>query len=36
MVFIYGGDFERGSSSIGVYDGTVLADQEDVVVVNFK
>lgn len=36
MVFIYGGDFEGGSSSIGVYDGTVLADQEDVVVVHFK
>lgn len=36
MVFIYGGDFQGGSSSIGVYNGAVLADQKDVIVINFN
>jgi cholinesterase len=36
MVFIYGGGFSSGSSAIAGYNGANVAEQEDVVVVNFK
>jgi cholinesterase len=36
MVFIYGGGFTSGTSSTPIYNGAALADQEDVIVVNFK
>ncbi|CAG8950196.1 hypothetical protein HYFRA_00008433 [Hymenoscyphus fraxineus] len=36
LVWIYGGGFNSGSSSIALYDGANLADQEDVIVVSFN
>ena len=36
LVWIYGGGFSGGSSSIPAYNGANIADQEDVVVVSFK
>jgi carboxylesterase type B len=36
MVFIYGGAFDGGSSSISQLNGAGLTDQEDVVTVTFK
>ena len=36
MVWIYGGGFSSGSSSIPAYNGANIADQEDVVVVSLK
>ena len=36
LVWIYGGGFHSGSSSIPGYNGANIAGQEDVVVVSFK
>lgn len=36
MVWVYGGAFTSGNSDNPLYNGQYLADQEDVVVVNFK
>lgn len=36
LVWIYGGGFNSGSSSIPGYNGANIAEQEDVVVVSFK
>lgn len=36
LVWIYGGAFKSGSSSIGLYNGANIAEQEDVIVVSFK
>jgi cholinesterase len=36
LVWIYGGAFTSGSSSIPGYNGANIANQEDVVVVSFK
>ena len=36
LVWIYGGGFTSGSSSIPAYNGANIADQEDVVVVSLK
>lgn len=36
LVWIYGGAFKSGSSSIGLYSGANIAEQEDVIVVSFK
>jgi carboxylesterase type B len=36
MVWIYGGGFTSGSSSIPGYNGANIAEQEDVVVVSLK
>jgi carboxylesterase type B len=36
MVWIYGGAFSGGSSSIPAYNGANIAEQEDVVVVSLK
>lgn len=36
LVWIYGGGFESGSSSITGYTGANIANQEDVVLVSFK
>jgi cholinesterase len=36
LVWIYGGGFNSGSSSIPGYNGANIANQEDVVVVSFK
>jgi carboxylesterase type B len=36
MVWIYGGGFQGGSSSIPAYNGANIAEQEDVVVVSVK
>jgi cholinesterase len=36
LVWIYGGAFTSGSSSIPAYNGANIADQEDVVVVSLK
>jgi carboxylesterase type B len=36
MVFIYGGSFTTGASSIPAYNGQYIANEEDMVVVTFK
>lgn len=36
LVWIYGGAFTSGSSSISAYNGANIANQEEVVVVSFK
>jgi cholinesterase len=36
LVWIYGGGFSSGSSSVPAYNGANIADLEDVVVVSFK
>lgn len=36
LVWIYGGGFNSGSSSVPGYNGANIAEQEDVVVVSFK
>jgi carboxylesterase type B len=36
LVWIYGGGFNSGSSSIPGYNGANIANQEDVVIVSFK
>ncbi|RDW74761.1 carboxylic ester hydrolase-18 [Coleophoma cylindrospora] len=36
MVYIYGGGFTGGTSSIPVFDGATLADKEDLVIVTFN
>ena len=36
MVFIYGGGFDGGTSSLPIFNGAALAGQEDVIIVNFK
>jgi cholinesterase len=36
LVWIYGGAFDSGSSSIPGYNGANIAEQEDVIVVSFK
>jgi cholinesterase len=36
MVYLYGGGFSSGSSSVSVYNGAALAEKEDVIIVNFK
>jgi cholinesterase len=36
LVWVYGGAFTSGSSSIPAYNGANIANQEDVVVVSFK
>jgi cholinesterase len=36
LVWIYGGAFSGGSSSIPAYNGANIAGQEDVIVVSFK
>jgi carboxylesterase type B len=36
MVFIYGGGFTGGTSSMPITNGAALADREDVIIVNFK
>lgn len=36
MVFIYGGAFDSGTSSLPILNGAALADQEDVIIVTFK
>ena len=36
MVFMYGGGFDSGTSSLPIYNGATLADQEDVIIVTFK
>jgi cholinesterase len=36
LMWVYGGGFVSGSSTIGVYNGANIAEQEDVVVVSFK
>lgn len=36
MIWVYGGGFSMGSSTISAYNGANIAEQEDVVVVSFK
>lgn len=36
MVYIYGGAFSTGTSSLPVFNGATLAEREDVIIVNFK
>lgn len=36
MVWIYGGSFYSGSSSLSLYDGTTLADESNVIVASFN
>jgi carboxylesterase type B len=36
LVWIYDGGFSTGSSSIPLYDGQHIADEEDVIVVSMK
>jgi carboxylesterase type B len=36
MLWVYGGTFQIGSSSIATYNGQNIADQEDVIVVSIK
>lgn len=36
MVFIYGGGFSGGTSSLPIQNGAALAENEDVIVVSFK
>ncbi|PQE19329.1 hypothetical protein CJF31_00009404 [Rutstroemia sp. NJR-2017a BVV2] len=36
MVYLYGGGFSSGSSSVSVYNGAALAEKEDVIIVNFN
>jgi cholinesterase len=36
MLWVYGGSFTAGSSSIPTYNGQYIADQEDVIVVSIK
>lgn len=37
MMFIHGGSYDTGGSSVGYYDGTNLVqDQDDLIVVTFK
>lgn len=36
MVFIYGGGFSGGTSSLPIQNGAALTDKEDVIVVSFK
>ena len=36
MIWIYGGSFNSGTSSLEVYDGRIMADIGDVVIVSFN
>ena len=36
MIWIYGGSFNSGTSSLEVYDGRIMADMGDVVIVSFN
>lgn len=36
MIWIYGGSYNSGTSSLEVYDGRILADIGDVVIVSFN
>ncbi|PQE26535.1 hypothetical protein CJF30_00001287 [Rutstroemia sp. NJR-2017a BBW] len=36
MVYLYGGGFSSGSSSVSVYNGAALVEKEDVIIVNFN
>lgn len=36
MVYMYGGGFSSGTSSMPIYNGAPLVDREDVIVVTFK
>ena len=36
MVYIYGGGFTGGTSSLPIYDGATLAEKEDVIIVSLK
>lgn len=36
MVYIHGGGFSGGTSTIPIFDGATLVDQEDLIIVTFK
>ena len=36
MIWIYGGSFNTGTSSLEVYDGRIMADRGDVVIVSLN
>ena len=36
LVWIYGGSFTSGSTSVSIYNGASLAEEQDIVVVSLK